>query len=78
MVEKVKEKISFFEVMKDVIDAVARLQDDYIANRDRAQNNFNDPDRDSWWKDNDKETFEEYQRKLKAIEKISSELLKML
>lgn len=79
MLEKVMEKISFIEVMKDVAEAVARLKDSYQSSKDSAQEEYNKLEEDSYWKQSYlRDIAEEYERKISAIDKISEALLKLM
>lgn len=78
MLEKVLEKISFIEVMKDVAEAVARLRSSYSDSIDNANQRLAEAKEDDWWKDSYKRDIEEYTRKISAIDKISEALLKLM
>lgn len=78
MLEKVMEKISFIEVMKDVAEAVARLRSSYSESIDNANNRLAEATEEDWWKDSYKRDIEEYTRKIAAIDKISEALLKLM
>lgn len=78
MLEKVMEKISFIEVMKDVAEAVARLKESYQSSKDSAQEEYNKLEEDSYWKQSYLRDIAEYERKISAIDKISEALLKLM
>ena len=78
MLEKVMEKISFIEVMKDVAEAVARLKESYQSSKDSAQEEYNKLEEDSYWKQSYLRDIAEYDRKISAIDKISEALLKLM
>lgn len=78
MLEKVMEKISFIEVMKDVAESVARLKESYQSSKDSAQEEYNKLEEDSYWKQSYLRDIAEYERKISAIDKISEALLKLM
>lgn len=78
MLEKVMEKISFIEVMKDVAEAVARLRSSYSDSIDNANQRLSEATEEDWWKDSYKRDIEEYTRMISAIDKISEALLKLM
>lgn len=78
MLEKVMEKISFIEVMKDVAEAVARLKESYQSSKDSSQEEYNKLEEDSYWKQPYLRDIAEYERKISAIDKISEALLKLM
>ena len=78
MLEKVMEKISFIEVMKDVAEVVARLRSSYNDSIENANNHLAEAKEEDWWKDSYQRDIEEYTRKISAIDKISEALLKLM
>lgn len=78
MLEKVMEKISFIEVMKDVAESAARLKESYQSSKDSAQEEYNKLEEDSYWKQSYLRDISEYDRKISAIDKISEALLKLM
>lgn len=79
MLEKVMEKIALVEVMRDVAENIARLKDSYQSSRDSAEESYNSCDEEkNYWKQSYLHDMEEYDRKLKAIEKISEVLVKLI
>ena len=78
MLEKVKEKISMIEVLREVADNIERIKSSYVSSLDYAKQQLNDDIEKEWLKDSYKRDIEEYQRKISCIEKISDLLLKLI
>lgn len=79
MLEKVKEKLSMIEVLKDVADNIERIKQSYVSSLDYAVEQLNDENVEKeWLKDSYRRDIEEYQRKISCIEKISDILLKLI
>ena len=79
MLEKVKEKISMIEVLKDVADNIERIKQSYVSSLDYSVEQLNDENvEQEWLKDSYRRDIEEAQRKISCIEKISDILLKLI
>lgn len=79
MLEKVKEKMAFMEVLQEIAEHINRIEEDYKTQKEHAQENYDnaDPERD-WWKESYINDVKNYERKISAIEKISDYLLKLM
>ena len=79
MLEKVKEKISMIEVLKDIADQIERIKASYESSLNYSVEQLNDENVEKeWLKDSYRRDIEEYQCKISCIEKISDILLKLI
>ena len=78
MFEKLHEKITLIEVMKDVVSKLESLHNEYVSYKTSAQENLDKAEPDSWWIENYKQDIVNYDRKLAALEKISNTLEKLI